>query len=137
MVILSVMETIINYNGTEITLSSEYVGTARPCGDKYVKQQHCVTVWIGDEHVEFDFYCNDYELGEDGLREAFYFFLSDGIAYDNANDIDDFQSEFGYTKVSDCIKAYNGCKDAHDKWASLSDIDIYDICNWMQEVYNL
>ena len=131
------METTINYNGTEIILSGEYVGTARPWGDKYVKQQHNVTVWIGDEHVEFDFYCNDYELGEDGLREAFYFFLSDGIAYNNAKDIDDFQSEFGYTKVSECMDAYNGCKDAYDQWTSLCDIDIYDITDWLQETYDL
>ena len=131
------METTINYNGTEITLSSEYVGTAYPLGKKYVKQHHEVSVWVGDEHIEFDFYCNDYELGEDGLREAFYYFLSDGISYNNAKDIDDFQSEFGYTKVSECLDAYNGCKDAYDKWTNLCDIDIYDICNWMQEEYEL
>ena len=131
------METTINYNGTEIILSGEYVGTARPWGDKYVKQQQKVTVCIGDEHVEFDFYCNDYELGEDELREAFYYFLSDGIAYNNAKDIDDFQSEFGYTKVSECMDAYNGCKDAYDKWTGLCDIDIYEITNWLQETYDL
>lgn len=94
-------------------------------------------MWIGDEHTEFDFYCNDYELDEPNLREAFYFFLSDGIAYDNAIDIDDFQSEFGYTKVSDCMKAYNGCKEALEKWKSLSSIDIYEITNWLQETYDL
>lgn len=131
------METSINYNGTEIMLGSECVGTAYPWGEKYAKQHHKVSVWVGDECIEFDYYCNDYELGEDELREAFYFFLSDGIAYDNANDIDDFQSEFGYTKVSDCMKAYNGCKDAYDKWTSLCDIDIYDIFDWMQEEYKL
>lgn len=131
------METTINYNGTEITLSSEYVGTAFPWGKEYAKQQHEVSVWVGDVHTTFNYYCNDYELNEDGLREAFYFFLSDGIAYNNAKDIDDFQSEFGYTKVSECVKAYNGCKDAYDKWASLCDIDIYEITNWLQETYDL
>lgn len=131
------MKTKINYNGTEIILSGEYVGTARPWGDKYVKQHHNVTVCIGDEHTEFDFYCNDGELGEDSLREAFYFFLSDGIAYNNSRDIDDFQSEFGYTKVSECTKAYNGCKESYDKWTSLCDIDIYDLSNWLQETYDL
>lgn len=133
------MATTINYNGTEIKLSSKWAGTAYPWGKEYVKQHHKVLVRIGDVHTTFNYYsnCNDYELNEDGLREAFYFFLSDGISYDNAKDIDDFQSEFGYTKVSDCIKAYNGCKDAYDKWASLCDINIYDICNWMQEEYEL
>lgn len=132
------METKINYNGTEITLSGEYVGTARPWGEEYVKQHHNVTVYIGDKWTEFDFYCNDGELGEDGLREAFYFFLSDGIAYNNARDIDDFASEFGYTKVSECIKAYDGCKDSWENWQAIcGDIDTYDLSNWLQETYDL
>ena len=131
------METTFNYKDTAIKLSSEYVGSAFPWGKEYEKQHHEVSVWVGDEHVEFNFYCNDYELDEDGLREAFYYFLSDGIAYDNAKDIDDFQSEFGYTKVSECVDAYNGCKDAYDKWTNLCDIDIYEITNWLQETYNL
>lgn len=132
------METTINYNGTEITISGEYVGIAYPWGEKYAKQKHNVTVYIGDEHTEFDFYCNDCELGEDGLREAFYFFLSDGIAYNNARDIDDFASEFGYNKVSDLLRAYNGCKDAWEKWKAIcGDIDGYDLSNWLQETYDL
>ena len=131
------MKTTINYNGTEITIGSECVGTAYPWGKEYAKQHHEVSVWVGDEHIEFNYYCNDYELGDDELLEAFYCFLSDGIAYDNAKDIDDFQSEFGYTNVSECIDAYNGCKDAYDKWTGLCDINIYDICNWMQEEYKL
>ena len=131
------METTINYNGTEVILSCEYVGTARPWGDKYVKQHHNVTVCIGDEHTEFDFYCNDCVLGENGLHEAFYCFLSDALAYNNARDIDDFASEFGYDKVSDLLKAYNGCKESYDKWKGLCDIDIYDLSNWLQETYDL
>lgn len=38
--------------------------------------------------------------------------LSDTMAYDNCGGIDDFQKEFGFTKVSDCIKAYDGCKNS-------------------------
>ena len=129
------MEKTINYNGTKIILNGEYAGTAKPWGD-YVKQHHEVDVTIGDYTETFDFYCNDYELDEKQLCEAFYFFLSDGIAYDNAKDIDDFASEFGYTKPSECIKAYNGCKEAYDKWCSLTDIDIYEISNWLQDKYN-
>lgn len=131
------METTINYNGTEIKIGSECVGTAYPWGKEYAKQHHKVSVRVGDEHIEFNYYCNDYELGEDELREAFYCFLSDGIAYDNAKDIDDFQSEFGYTKYSECMDAYNGCKDAYDKCTNLCDIGIYEITNWLQETYNL
>ena len=130
------METTINYNGTEITLSSEHVGTAYPWGTEYVKQQHEVSVWIDYAHVEFNFYCNDYELGEDGLREAFYYFLSDGIAYVNSRDIDDFQSEFGYKNVSECIRVYKACKDELEAWKNFF-IDPYDLDNWLRETYDL
>lgn len=129
------METTINYNGTEIILYGNHIGDAKPWGD-YVKQHHEVDVTIGDHTETFDFYCNDYELDENELVEAFYYFLLDGISYDNAKDIDDFASEFGFDKVSECIKAYNGCKEAYDKWCSLTDIDIYEISNWLQDKYN-
>lgn len=139
------MRTTINYNGTEIKLSSKWAGTACPWDDGYVKQHHKVLVRIGDvhttfRHTTFNYYCNDYELNEDGLREAFYYFLSDGIAYRNAKDIFDFADEFGYDKYEDLKrlkKAWKGCMAAYDKWTKLCDIDIYDICNWMQEEYEL
>ena len=131
------MNTTINYNGTEIILYGNHIGTATPWGEKYIKQHFEIDVTINGKTAMFDFYCNDYELDDKQLCEAFYFFLSDGIAYNNAKDIDDFQSEFGYTKVSECVDAYNGCKDAYDKWTRLCDINIYDICNWMQEEYEL
>ena len=40
--------------------------------------------------------------------------LLDKSAYDNCTDIDDFQAEFGYEKVSECLKAYNGCKETSE-----------------------
>ena len=131
------MDTTINYNGTEIFLYGNYIGTATPWGEKYVKQHFEIDVTIDNRIATFDFYCNDCDLDEDDLRTAFYYFLSDGIAYANATDIDDFASEFGYTKPSKCIEAYNGCKKEYEDWKSLTDIDIYDIANWMQETYNL
>lgn len=126
----------INFNGNIFELSSEYQGTAKPWGD-YEKHHHVVYVDTEDKHTWFDFYCNSGVLSDDELVEAFYFFLSDGISYDQAKDIDDFQSELGYTKVSECLDAYNGCKDAYNKWTSLCDIDIYDLSNWLQETYDL
>ena len=129
------METTINYNGTEIILSSECIGTATPWGEKYVKQQHEVEVQVGHLHTSFDYYCNDYDLDEDGLVNAFYCLLSDAVAYANAEDIDDFQREFGYDKVSECIEAYNGCKDAYEKLQKFN-LDIYDALNFLQENYN-
>jgi hypothetical protein len=130
------METTINYNGTEIILYGNYVGTATPWGEKYVKQHFEIDVTINNRTVTFDFYCNDSYLDDEQLCEAFYYFLSDGISYDNARDVDDFQSEFGYEKVSECLEAYNGCKDSFEQWKSITDIDIYEIANWLQDKYN-
>ena len=132
------MATTIKYHGTEIKLTSKYQGVAYPWGEKYQKNHYRVFITINGEKVQFEYYTNAVSpLKKDELINAFYCFLSDGIAYDNAKDMNDFQSEFGYTKVSECMKAYNGCKDAYDKWASLCDINIYNICNWMQKKYEL
>lgn len=40
--------------------------------------------------------------------------LLDKSAYDSCEDIDDFQGQFGYEKVSECLKAYNGCKETSE-----------------------
>lgn len=126
----------INYKGNVIELSSEYQGTAKPWDGKYEKQHHVVYVDMDDQHTWFDFYCNDACLDEEGEVEAFYDFISDGICYDNAKDIDDFQDEFGFTKVSRCIDAYEGCEDAHLKWVPFG-IDAIELSNWLQDKYDL
>ena len=130
------MGTKINYKGTEIKLSSKRQGVAYPWGEKYQKEHHRIFVRVGDLRTQFEFYCNTSEMKPQDLREAFYFFLGDGIAYKNANDIDDFQSEFGYEDVSECKKVYEGCKRAWYKWEDFG-IDPYNLSNWMQEKYDL
>ena len=130
------MKTTINYNGIIITLESEYVGKATPWDEKYVKEQHNIKVTIDDEYISFNYFCNN-DLDEDDLILAFYCFLSDGITYLDYQNIDDFQDAFGYSKVSECLKVYNGCKEAYYKWSELTDIDIFEINNWLQENYSL
>ena len=130
------MKTTINYNGIIITLESEYVGKATPWGGKYVKEQHNIKVTIDDKDISFNYFCNN-DLGEDDLINAFYCFLSDGISYIDYQMIDDFQDAFGYSKVSECLKVYNGCKEAYYKWTEFTDIDIFEINNWLQDNYNL
>ena len=130
------MKTTINYNGIIITLESEYVGKATPWDEKYVKEQHNIKVTIDDEYISFNYFCNN-DLDEDDLILAFYCFLSDGITYLDYQNIDDFQVAFGYSKVSECLKVYNGCKEAYYKWSELTDIDIFEINNWLQENYSL
>lgn len=130
------MKTTINYNGIIITLESEYVGTATPWGGEYVKDQHNIKVTIDDKDITFNYFCNN-DLDEDDLIFAFYCFLSDGITYVDYLNIDDFQDAFGYSKVSECLKVYNDCKEAYYKWSEFTDIDIFEINNWLQDNYNL
>lgn len=130
------MKTTINYNGIIITLESEYVGTATPWGGEYVRDQHNIKVTIDDKDISFNYFCNN-DLGEDDLIFAFYCFLSDGITYLDYQNMDDFQDAFGYSKVSECLKVYNGCKEAYYKWSEFTDIDIFEINNWLQDNYNL
>lgn len=52
-----------------------------------------------------------YINGEDiNFKRVMECLLLDKSAYDSCAGIDDFQAEFGYEKVSECLKAYNGCK---------------------------
>lgn len=125
----------LNFNGTSIYVKSMFVGEAKPWGD-YVKQQHHCVVTCNGETVQFDYYCNDRQIGPKELINAMYCFASDGTSYANATDIDDFASEFGYEKVSKAIEVYNACKKSYDDFQKFG-IDIFDFTNWLQEKYEL
>ena len=136
MVILSIMATTIKYQDKEIQLSSEYLGIAYPWGEKYKKEHHLVTVKINHQEAKFDFYCNDKRLNAKDLKEALYFFLSDGMSFYNAGSIDEFAAEFGYDKPSQLLDAYEGCKDAWFKWKQFG-INACNLADWLQEKYDL
>ena len=56
-----------------------------------------------------------YRNGEDiDFKRVMECLLLDKSAYDSCTDIDDFQNQFGYEKVSACLKAYNGCKETSE-----------------------
>lgn len=100
---------------------------------------HKVTVKTERASHTFDFWNNDrngHRMTAKNLIEAFEMFLSDGISYDNSRDINDFQSEFGYEKISECLGAYNGCKEAFEAWKNFF-IDPYDLDNWIREEYDI
>ena len=59
--------------------------------------------------------------------------LSDGIAFHNANDVDDFASEFGYTGIPQAIKAYRGCEKAWGQIQRVIDDDPYDLANALRD----
>lgn len=129
-------EVKIDYNGTIIMLYAKYEGVKKPWDGKYEKDAFIIFVRIEDNSTNFMYYCNKAKLDEQELASALWCFLTDGISYENAQDIDDFQSEFGYTKVSECQRAYEGCKKAHEKWKKFN-LDACDLANWLQEKYEL
>ena len=126
----------INFDGNKITLSSEYAGTATPWSENYIKQHHIVKVCVNGTDLQFDYYCNDTSLTDTELANALYCSLSDAMYYADATDIDDFAETFGYTKVSECLKAYNGCKDEYNNWMKTS-INIHEFADYLQSEYSL
>lgn len=99
-----------------------------------------------EDRVFFDFHDSiaHYEEGKNKLTEnelvcALYYFLTDGEAWLSHRNIDDFADEFGY-KVSKAIKVYEGCNKAYDKIhdkLGLSDDELYEFINYLQETYDL
>ena len=73
------------------------------------------------------------EIDADGLKFAFYCLVSDA---DAANmDIDEFSAEFGYKKVSECLRVYRACQANAAKLVTLgiAHHQICDILNELQE----
>lgn len=70
-----------------------------------------------DKSLVTDYQCNkkDRPTKEDVLSCL----LSDMMAYDEYNDIDEFQEAFGYNKVSECLKAFQGCKTNSERMHSM------------------
>lgn len=133
--------TSFKYNDMTIELSSRYVGTDAPAWDsKRQHHHHIVTVKIGRKSHSFDFwsgmgcYRNTTNMSEKDMIEAFESFLSECIAADQS--IDDFQSEYGYEKASECIRVYNACKESLEAWKDFF-IDPYDLDNWLRVTYDV
>ena len=81
-----------------------------------------VTIRVNGKRHTFDFWGSyaDMTQGKPAeLRAALSCFASDAMAFDNTRDVDDFSAEFGYTKPSEAIRAYNGCKAARKAAARL------------------
>ena len=104
--------------------------------------RHEIEIAFGDKHTSFYFWgsINDFENGRNVLRGEelifpAYCFFFDASAYLNAKDIDAFASELGYTKPSELLKAWKGCKKAWKdcKRLGLSKGDVFEIRNHLQD----
>lgn len=61
----------------------------------------------------FSYQCNP-TYTTPNLEDVLESLLCDASSYDCYRDIDEFATEFGYEKVSETLKAYNGCKEAYE-----------------------
>lgn len=133
---------VIDYKDGQIELSSRYIGMDVPFWAKNKKpiHHHKVTIKIGYHKHTFDYwsglghYQYSTTMTDQAMIEAFDSFLSDCISANQS--IDDFQSEFGYENVSDCIRTYKACKEELEAWKNFF-IDPYDLDNWLRETYDL
>lgn len=73
-----------------------------------------------DVKIEYNkktFYC-DYQCNpnynEPNKRDILQCVLMDASAFDYSQNIDDFAREYGYTQISECLEAFEACKDAYN-----------------------
>lgn len=74
---------------------------------------YSVTLYYNGKRCGFTFHDNI--RNESDKNDFLYSLLMDADAYNNTRDIDDFASEFGYEKISECIRAYKACKAQAEK----------------------
>jgi hypothetical protein len=126
----------------QFEIKAKNLGTDKPYWDNsynHYKFRISIKNLENNETINFlfwdsiaDFEQGKTELTEEDLIYCFKFLLTDAISYlDSNGDIDEFQKEFGYEKISECIKAYNGCKKQYQKCLKLglTENEIYDLLN--------
>lgn len=134
--------TSLRYGTHEIILNGVHIGEERPWDGKYWKQAFNINVKVtnletGEINVaNFRFYQQEKVLWTNDLRHAFWCFVSE--AQSGTMDIDDFFSEFGYTKISEGLKVYRGCQRQMEKYQTLQiPGDVCDLLNWLSETYKI
>ena len=96
-----------------ITVDKKDLGKSdKTSGNKY----EIVMAYMGAQIL---FYFHDNYMNKADKKDFLYALINDSQAYSSCRDIDDFASEFGYEKVSECIRAYNGCKEQYEKYNKL------------------
>lgn len=133
-------DTTMTTTYNSFTVTANYTGS-KPAqwGDGNENwNHHKITVKNKDtgRQASFDFWAsitNPELRTQYDVLNAFYCFVSDAVS--GLMDIDDFQSEFGYEKDSECIKAYKGCQKAAAQMERIYDGDLYNLLNALAEDY--
>ena len=127
-------EYTFNFADVELTAKAEEVGTVEKWNA--LKMESEITLFADGKQISFSYYAPEEVANENDLASALHCFLLDAIAFENAKDIDDFASEFGYTKISECIAAYNACHESFDD-ACYLDLDCFALIEELESIYDL
>ena len=121
-------------------ISESFIGGKSSSWDLNNTNYHKVTIKNTEngKKTSFDFWCSIVQpefKTEYDLLNAFYCFLSDAEA--GYYELDDFYKDFSYENITDCIKAWKGCKKALAKCKRLFDNDdeiFYKTINELSEI---
>lgn len=129
------MKTKIEWNGKTIQVSSRHIGIDTPSwGGGYKKHHFKITVEYGGRKFTEDYWQPESKMKVSDLRQVLETMCMDATYGDMS--IDDFNSELCYEKVSECIKAYNGCVRQLNEFKDMF-IDPYELGDWLREKYDL
>lgn len=129
------MKTKIEWQDKVIEVSSRHIGIDTPAwGGGYKKHHHKITIVCEGKSFAEDFWCNDAKMNVRQLREVLESLSMEATYGDQS--IDDFNSELCYEKASECIKAYNGCKETLEHFKDMF-IDPYKLGDYLREKYDI
>ena len=120
-------------------ISAEFVGEKSAPWDIHNDNHYKVKVknTENNKRTSFDFWqsiANPNMDNEQDLIESFFFFVSDAVY--GTYELDEFFNEFGYEKISEGLKAFNGCRSAYNKMLRLlgDKKKIFDLCNELSDI---
>jgi len=133
------MKTSIEFESKTITISSRHIGIDSPeWAHGYKKHHYKVKVSVpystGQREYTTDYWCNTADLKKRDLYEILETLCCDATYGDMS--IDDFNSEMCYEKVSECIRAYNGCKETYEAFKNMF-LNPYSLGDYLREKYDL
>lgn len=129
------MKTKIEFKGNVITISSRHIGTDIPaCGGGYKKHHFKIEMECNGRKFKTDWWQPENKMKVCDLRSCLETLCMDSTYGDMT--IDEFNSELCYEKVSECIKAYNGCKEILEYFKDLF-INPYELGDYLREKYDI
>ena len=123
------------FKGYAITVSDEDGDVSKAKWDNARKHWR-VTVKKNGKQVSYDYYGGS--MAKVSPLDAFYGYMSDGIAYMGARDFHDFCDEFGYTYDRTAKEVFHACEKTYFKLRKFigTDDEIIELSNALDEEMN-